>query len=616
MTARKRSKFATGSFCSWDTEGLELPDFGHSTVLVLNSEGRGLRYNGAPFTTREMLDFVACELGRLRERIHVAFAFGYDVNMFCRSLPRSVVEILWKTGAASFNTIHGRYFFRYTPRKQFSVWRERDGAKVGGTIWDVFGFFQSSFVKACKDYGLGAELAEIERMKAARSTFKLDDLDAIASYCAQECALLVRVMTLLRGYLSEADLPVSRWDGAGAVAAALLAREGVHAFKSQELPPAVHTASEYAYFGGRIESLKYGHIHAPVYVADVRSAYPASAMQLPCLACGSWSFARKLKETASFALCAVRWNLPPEVLYPFPWRAERNGAVYFPPSGRGWYWAPEVQAARRVFGNKAVRVTGVWSYNRECEHAPFNFIGPLYVQRAQWKREGRGAEKALKLGLNACYGKLAQRVSLHGKPRYQELSWAGWITSRLRARMFTAAWSVRESLIMICTDSLAALEPLGHLPESQLIGDWEHELFAGATVVQSGFYWFYKPDGTVGKSRTRGYSGRLDPKDVARAYAAGATTYTAQEEFFCGMGQALQAADWRQWRQWRTRPRVIRLLPTGKRERILDARAWGTLQPTRATVPVYDMAAQAEYSAPIESMPVSRNPEREIGTTV
>lgn len=617
MTAAKRSKFASAEFQAWDTEGVDLPDFGHSTVVTLHSGGAQLRYRDKPITTREQLDFCATELQKHSDKIHVAFAFGYDVNMFCSTLPQSTIRHLWDFGSAALNTIHGRYFLRYTPRKSFSVWRELDGKRVGGTIWDTFGFFQSSFVQACKAYGLGNELAEIERMKKQRAHFRLSELDVICEYSVQECALLVRVMTLLREYLREARLPVARWDGAGAVAASLLSRERVVQYKSQELPPAVDRASAHAYFGGRIESLRYGHLHAPVYVADVRSAYPASATQLPCLACGKWEFGYKLAERDSFAVCSTEWSLPGETLYPFPWRAERTGAVYFPPAGKGWYWAPEVHAARERFGTKSIRLHGVWKYYTECDHKPFDFIEPLYTQRAQWKREGRGAEKALKLGLNACYGKLAQRISMHGKPRYQELVWAGWITSRLRARMFAGAWPVRSELIMICTDSLAALCPLPHLPESERIGEWEHELFAGATVVQSGFYWFYKPDGTVGKSRTRGYSGSLNPLDIARAYANGATTYTAQERNFCGMGQALAGGNsWQNWRQWRERERVIRLLPTGKRERTVHARAWGALLPTQAVQPIYDQALQADWSAPIELGPVTRNPEQELGDYV
>lgn len=607
-----QSKFKSAGFCSWDTEGVDLPDFGHTTALVCNSAGAVLRYTSQPFTSREMFDFCATELQQRKHLIHVAFAFSYDVNMFCRSLPRETVERLWQTGAARLNSVHGRYSFRYTPRKSFSIWRERDGVKAGGTIWDTFGFFQQSFVAACKAYGFGADLELIERMKKQRAAFTLADLAQMQEYCLQECALLVRVMEKLREYLKEAELPVARWDGAGAVAASLLSREGVVQFKSSDLPPAVDRASEHGYFGGRIESLRYGHVHAPIYVADVRSAYPASAMNLPCLACGSWSFTKRRPEGARFAISSISWKLPAATLYPFPWRSERTGAVYFPSAGRGWYWEPEVTAARQVW-KRGIQEHGTWTYTTNCKHAPFDFIGPLYVQRARWKREGRGAEKALKLALNACYGKLAQRISMHGKPRYQELAWAGWITSNLRARMFRAAWPVREHLVMICTDSLAALVPLDHLPESELIGEWEHEIFAGATVVQSGFYWFYKPGGEIGKSRTRGYSGNLDPKAIAKAYAAGAFTFEARERNFCGMGQALQT-DWQKWRQWNERPRILRLLPTGKRERIVQERAWGILQPTRATLPLYDMAAQGDQSAPIQLGPVSRNVDREIGT--
>lgn len=609
----RMTKWQRGQFIAWDSEGITLPDGEHITVCVGNSTGAILHRHGSALRTREMLDFVADQLSQHAMSIHVAFAFGYDTNQLLRDCSRSLIAEVWETGRANVDSVHGRYNVRYTPRKSFSLTRYRNGVRAGGTIWDVFGFFQTSFVQAVRSYGLGADLGAIERMKAERAKFAAHNLAAIAEYMVQECRLLERLMQLLHGYLQLAQLPIARWDGAGAVAASLLRRHGVnhHSGPLLDNTSALGRAVMHGYFGGRIEALRYGHAIQSVHVADVRSAYPAGAVELPCLACGHWRYvsrADELRALPDFALARVRWNLHEDVLYPFPWRSARNGSVYFPHAGNGWYWMPEVTAARNCFGREGIKVLGGWTYERNCDHRPFAFIRDSYELRARWKREGNGAEKALKLGLNSCYGKLAQRT---GAAPYQNFAWAGWITAQLRARMLTAAWPVRDRLVMICTDSLASTAPLTHLPAGEGLGQWEHERHYGVTAVQSGFYWLYDELLQPRKARTRGYSGRLDPAIVIDAMARGHSSVTTDETTYMGMGRAL-TGNYSQWRRWMTRPRVMSLLPRGKREPVTDAIAWGRLLPTRATFPAYDMRLQAGMSAPSELQPVAQRADEEL----
>src|SRR5207249_2125628 len=111
------------------------------------------------------------------------------------------------------------YRVQYRPRRQFSILDPATDARV--TVWDVWGFFQGSFVGALEKYHVAVP-GHMRVMKAARSQFKLKDRLSITNYCLDECMALETLMRTLHEHLTTAELPVRRWDGAGACAAALL----------------------------------------------------------------------------------------------------------------------------------------------------------------------------------------------------------------------------------------------------------------------------------------------------------------------------------------------------------------------------------------------------------
>lgn len=586
--AKDRSKWATARFVAWDGEGVTVRGR-HRYLMLRNSDGGGATdANG--LRTAACLDALVSGFLAAADAWHVGFAFSYDVNMIVGELPRRTLERLHRGKWVHWQ----RYRLRYRRAKSFTVQRQlgRGAEWRGGTVWDTFGFFQASFVSACESYGIGnPDVREaVAAMKKARSTFKTQDLAAIESYCEDECRLLVELMTKLKGYLDDAGLRIARWDGAGAVASSLLQREGVKPMKASA-PPHVQDAIQFAFAGGRIELVQYGHFKGEVHHYDINSAYPTALRSVPCLSHGRWRHldrAAAVEALASsgpraFGLYRVRWNLGLHArLYPFFWRAP-DGRVFYPRSGEGWYWWPEVRAAlaalsqrgrhRRPVLRGTVDVLEGLTWEPACDHQPFGFIPSLFEQRRRWKKEGRGAEKVLKLGLNSLYGKCAQHVggTEHDAPAWHQLEWAGYTTSFTRAALFSAAMQAPESIVFLATDGIYSLAPLD-LPLGKDLGEWDYQRHTGLTAVQSGVYWVDNDDGSVAA-----YHRGFDPESIDRAkvlegWRRGWGRVVARSTRFVGMGQALSGGEqWGRWRQWVEHSRELQLTPLGtKRADIID----------------------------------------------
>lgn len=639
------SKFARGKFIAWDGEGITKADGSHIYAMLCTSTDDAPLINLDGLRTLDCLEML-CDIGeRNKGAVHVAYVASYDVNMILCDVPRPLLEKIW----SGQWTALGNYLVCYRSRKSFTVKRRPKRIKgqapappsPGIVLWDVFGFFQDTFVGACEKY-LGKEfpgLDEIRSQKLRRSIFSADEVADILHYCKLECATLVKLMNQLRDYLDQAQLPVRRWDGAGACAAALLQREGIRDHKATFLPD-IQRAAQYAYAGGRMEVCRYGHTtDRPIYHYDINSAYPTAMCELPSLAKGKWrsTTGRRAayRPEFPFALYRVSWDLADGEMYPFFWRGH-DCSIYFPASGAGWYWSPEIKAALDAqamglfTGTITLHEAHYWE-PADPDARPFAWLPPLYEQRKEWKRNNIGAEKVVKLAINSLYGKCAQHLggTKDEPPRYHQLEWAGYITSATRAKLYSAALPAlaRRNIIMTATDALYSLEPLD-VPTGSTLGEWEAHTHCGITVVQSGVYW---TDNVLADGRKiadpfcRGFDrGSLDREKIIRAWKTGATKYEASLTRFVTMGSALQGKhSIEHWRRWRTVPRMLSLTSDGtKRVDEIDPSKWtkrngphATLIHTLAAVPASQVAGQT-MSAPYPLPWVADDGVRPLDTTL
>jgi hypothetical protein len=527
----------------------------HRYVLLAASNGDTV-YEADGLTTVQCFHFLLKQRAKQKNYLFVAFGLNYDVNMMLRDVGRDKLEKLWRDHKVNWYN----YRLEWIPGKWFRV--SKDDVSI--RIYDVFGFFQKSFVNALKSWNI--ELSEdLEEMKASRSVFDEAMRDEMISYCIGECEKLVELMNALRDALADVGLQPASWVGAGSIASALLRREGVHAAHRHdfEFPPAVTNAILHSYFGGRVELFRQGYFER-LADYDVSSAYPSQALALPSMIGGIWKRAENYDSSSRYSLWHVRWNVDPDaILMPFPFRHKR--AIFYPSQGEGWYHSPEVAAARNRYGD-AIEILDGWTYKPLTDESPFSFIRKMYDYRRKLKDEGHAGEKVLKLGLNAIYGKLAQGHGFGGKlPPFQSYYWAGRITSGTRAKLFDAGTLAPEQLVMIATDGIFFDEPSPHIETGSVLGSWERSVFENVFVAQAGVYYGVLDGEEI--RRSRGFFAKeIDFEQLRDGYATEGPYFKASyhSRRFVGLGSALMRKDLSLWRTWHDSERNLSLYPNRK----------------------------------------------------
>lgn len=521
----KTSKWDKGQFIALDgegengaapqkfrvgTDGKTYHAADHRYTLLAASTGETLYNGGKRLDSQACLDFLLDLGSEYKKAIFVIFAGSYDINhMLLFGFDRETLQKISRGDTVLFEHNGEEYEIEYRARKSLTLKRGRiwlpekklSKWKSKITVWDVFGFFQESFVKV-----MGKWLGEshphyelIKDMKTRRGDFANVDQKAINDYNAAELSTLVELMEKVRDSINGLDLKCNRWDGAGSIAGALFRK---HKSREHKLPyktdAALSTAVRTAYAGGRIEICKIGNYEKTVYDYDINSAYPTVMKDLPSLAKGWWKHGNRSKPPEGFTLVRCKFQfvrgLP---FYPLFFRTDKM-QIYFPSDGEGWYWYPEYKASLLCPGN--VEVLEWYHFIPETEEKPFDWIAEYYETRKQWTKNPtaewqRGGEKIIKLGLNSLYGKTAQQLGGTGKvaPTYHQMEWAGFITSATRARLYEAAMKDPEAVIGFATDGIFSTRQLPlQLSDKKEIGMWELKVFEGLTIVMAGVYWWHK----------------------------------------------------------------------------------------------------------------------------
>lgn len=577
-TTPQLSKFARGEVIAWDGEAVT-ENGEHKYVLLSNSLGDRI-VNPDGLSTGEVLKFLTDVGSKHRRAIHVSYGFSYDVNMIIKDLSKKQLTSLWNDGYTTYDDV---WRIWYTWRRELRIHRLGEplfifspkynkvipNVEASITIWDTLGFSQSSFVKAIQQWlpNLPEEdVRFIEEMKSGRSTFSYSELSEIERYNDMENKFLVKIHHQILDAHSQAGVTLLRHDGAGSSAAAWLKKYHVKGYMADE-PAEVYLASRFAYFGGRIEACQIGNAeHKTIYRYDINSAYPSVITTLPCLNHGRWEYVpgEQVSEIHPMACYHIRFaDSYTKPFYPLPYRMA-DGSILFPEEVEGWYWSPEVSLLNKGQIGDFEILEG-WEYHRNCSCQPFAWIPELYKLRQKFKAEGNHAQYAIKLGLNALYGKFAQQVGMKrsGRPTYHQLAWAGFITSATRAKMYELASQSPQSIVAFATDGILSTTKLQADIGTEL-GQWEEEKYNGLTIVQAGIYWLRKGDDW--EVKYRGFDqGSLVRDAILEAWRNGGS-YFATVTRFVGLGSALSSDNyWDRWRTWDTSARELNIYPIGKR---------------------------------------------------
>ena len=405
-------------------------------------------------------------------------------------------------------------------------------------IYDVFGFFQCSFLKAAKS--IPGSMTETESLliaegKKSRGQFALSERAKWQAYTQAELNVLARMMTALRASMEDMGLYLQRWQGAGSIASAVLKLKNskehfypLAAFQPSEEQQWAHRA----FFGGRIECHKQGRTSRKLHSYDIRSAYPYWISQLPSMARGrfrSQDFCSRDDVARANILsmfevifeCDVSadplslnqiYGVEGPEFYPLPYR-DKRGCITYPPRVHGIYMAEEIratfdwidtyQAFYRSRSRKAFElpirfqiVRGLFFEPAKNAQEAFPWVRYYYALRQEIVRKNESGsydltEKVIKLGpLNSVYGKLAQSVGTFGKAPSTACPWyAAAITAGTRAQLLRAALTCKPG-------SIVAFQTDGIISESKLdvkigksLGEWDYEYITETSIfVQPGVY--------------------------------------------------------------------------------------------------------------------------------
>lgn len=559
-------------FIAWDGEGITPPNQSRQN-FVLFGNSKGFYVSGNRLTTQECLDLILTTELEYPRAIHVGFAFGYDTEMMLVDLSIKHMTLLQRKGYVKWRG----YRIEYRRGKWLQIGSRINGEKVSARIWDVWGFFQKSFLAALDEF-LGTDnetLAFVKTGKDARGQFTYDQLDDfIMPYWQAELRLTVDLMNSLRDSLYGADLKIRQWHGPGAIASYALRKNNMTNAMDKEISEEVNRAAQFAYAGGRFELFKIGRANRKVYAYDIRSAYPAAIAELPNLKTGKWSHVKSPSSVARFGVYRIRFScasLMTDKPMPYFYRDERC-AVHFPNVVEGWYWSPEAKIAQYLNGD-AVILEG-WEYDDDDER-PFSWIADVYKQRAEMKRNGNHSQIALKLLMNSIYGKMAQRVGWEatGKPpAWHQLEWAGFVTSSTRAKLFKAMLMAyqRDGLLGVETDGIFSTAELP-LDIGESLGQWEVTEYEDMIYLQSGFY--FKKVNDEWKGKYRGFDKNSLTVDDAITTLSQWKPWTKERGIIIGtttrfatMGQYLRMENPNELRNvWQTTPRYLALGADGKR---------------------------------------------------
>lgn len=494
--------------------------------------------DGEHLTTRDCLEFL---LSLPPQPILVGYYFvGYDANQILRGIigtnNGSTIRRILKPNQGDYgplSTYWSDYAITYQPGKYFRVSRvdpitRKLINRSCRTVYEAFGFFQSSFVAAITKWSIGSddERTMIVENKNRRAEFA-QLTEEIKEYCTLECRLLATLMGEFRDTCTEVGIRPRGWSGAGELAAALFKKHGTPkrpltlretavqptstSLRRPQRDRQFEVAANSAYYGGRFEVSRLGLIKGPVYEYDLHSAYPSELRNLPCPLHTWWQHkprAARLPEDGIY-VAKICFNHPDGPWCGLPFRG-KSGGLYWPRQGMGWYWSLEIEAARRRL-HAEVAVLDLWVARRKCDCRLFDWVEKLYDLRRRLGPDTRG--QPLKFGLNSLYGKLAQRS---GRGPYHDPVAAGLITAATRARLIEALAQDPEAGFMLATDAVYSTHPLS-LDTGDGLGQWEAKVWPDLFVVQPGVYWSPSEQETSLKSRgaPRSVIGDATPRFIA-----------------------------------------------------------------------------------------------------
>jgi hypothetical protein len=441
-------------------------------VLLGNSENYIINKKG--LTLEQSLDF----LFDYSESINYFFRISYDLNMIF-----SGEEITGKT-QDFFNSIEVNFYgydLLYFTDKILIITKEGKRKK----FFDVSNFFHKSFIKTLEI--LKIELSEkdssfLSKYKNLRAGFQMSDLENIVNYNKLECNLGLKIVQSLFD-LIPVDLQTLSLYGASSITNKFLMNNEIH--KKNNIFN-FYNAEKFllTYFGGRMESLKIGTFKN-CYKYDINSAYPNVIKDLREIEkITEKEYKNQKVKKENIYLIELKIN-DKNLIGLLPFRL-KSGYIIFPNEVNGWYYGSEILQVieYKKYYDVELKIKKFLDIKLSDKIFPNKEIEGLFFKRNIFKQKNDLRNFIYKILLNSIYGKFAQRV---GSAKFQNLYYAGFITSETRAELLKAVIKNPYEVIFFATDGILIKNKL-KLKTGVKLGEWEEIKIKESKVLLSGVY--------------------------------------------------------------------------------------------------------------------------------
>lgn len=546
-----------------DGEGIGRKPHRYILITAATDEGKTWTLesrDGKALSTEQILDWMLTNLHGCRL---FGFSFGYDITCILKDVDN---ESLYKLLRPSLRYVGEK--LRPVKWNGYKLdWLQGkltiSKGKLRIAVWDLFSFFQSSFVKALEDWQISP--GDIAAMKLRRGLFRWREMPAIKDYCRDECIKLAQLARKLIETHKACGFTLQSYYGPGSTASVVIRKMGAMKYR-KDPPKEMRDPIARAFFGGRFEHSQMG-LFPDVWGYDISSAYPYQLYQLPCLKHGKWRHVTRMVraeiEDAQAALVHYQFECAKQTSWaPFPHRSE-DGSICYPHRSEGWLWASEILAGGYMLGTSKTRLVEAWVLDSTCDCQPFKDIASMYRRRCELGKDAAG--KIFKLGPNSVFGKLAQSKGIN--PRFQCWIWAGLVTSGTRAMILRAlAMNDPSKVIGIATDGIYSTERMqmpvpidtGTFDLPKPLGGWEEKHYdKGMLFIKPGIYLALSGEDPTIRGRGIGRRALLDARmSLVETWQRGAREHVVTVPRFHGAKTCISKALKRSARygQWSDMP--------------------------------------------------------------
>lgn len=458
-----------------------------------------------------------------QEKEYVAWNSDYDVQAILKWLPRVYLERIVTTGSCHY----GNIAIRYVANKFCKFWHTEissDHRKLFCTIYDLRQFYACSLDSAAKRLHLPRKGA-IPKSWYKHMGDRLNDpktRQKVLDYARQDVLVLQRILEKTQVSFTRAGLEFVR-----PVSCASFAERSFSAeLATGRAPRYVQQTARLAYYGGHIECLRAGFF-ARAWNSDIHSAYPSEIAAL--ISCdGKWrSDLRIVRPDAKYAFVHCVLDIPEDsYIGPVPVRS-RLGYIYYPVGKfRTWLTLSEFIYCEKWI-TKILRI--VQMIGGSGERPFFAKVHAMYKQR----QENPQASYAIKIILNALYGKTAQKRSIMKPTRYVDsratfmndqfftkgeqwskhtsFVYASEVTARIRMKLLEE--TPLDKVIFFATDAAMTIEPCRMANTGPGLGQWsEPEEIHNLCVIGAGVYqyeYWNEEQEHVRRTKFRGFDVRF-----------------------------------------------------------------------------------------------------------